>query len=102
VSAGAQQYLCPACGFRIFNRRYPRCEACGQDLPQSLLLSPEDRQALDAEHEKSRRERERVELARRRRKSGNVSDTPIYYGDFGGGADTGGGDCTGGGGSGHH
>ena len=37
---------CPACGFRVFNRRYPKCEGCKLDLPMSLVYSAEERQAL--------------------------------------------------------
>lgn len=37
---------CPECGFRIFNRRYPKCESCGAALPESLVYSPAERQAL--------------------------------------------------------
>jgi len=104
VNEAPRQYLCPDCGFRIFNRRHPRCEACGQTLPQALLFSAEERIALDAEHEKSRRERERLEQARRRRQSDQISDSPFVYGDFGGagfGSDSGG-DAGGGSGGGHH
>ena len=109
MNEAAPQYLCLACGFRIFNRRYPRCEACGQDLPQALLLGSAERKALDAEHEKSRQDRKRIEQARRRRKSGNIADVPISYGDFGAadfvggsGGDGGGGDGSGSGDCGHH
>ena len=106
MNEGTPQYLCPACGFRIFNRRYPRCEACGQELPQALLLGPEERKTLDAEHEKSRQDRKRVEQARRRRKSGNIGDAPVSYGDFGAadflGGSGGDGDGGGSGDCGHH
>lgn len=37
-----KDFHCPACGFRIFNRRYPVCEGCGEELPEELLLSAED------------------------------------------------------------
>ena len=39
-------FSCPACGFRVFNRRYPKCERCKTALPASLLLSELERQAL--------------------------------------------------------
>jgi hypothetical protein len=37
---------CPACGFPVFNRRYPKCERCKSDLPASMLYSEEERRAL--------------------------------------------------------
>ena len=41
-----EKRVCPACGFQIFNRRYPHCESCGAALPESLLLSSAEREAL--------------------------------------------------------
>ena len=38
--------ICPGCGFQVFNRRYPRCEACGNLLPKSLVLSASERAEL--------------------------------------------------------
>lgn len=72
------RYRCPACGFQIFNRRVPKCESCGVKLPPELLFSAEQIDALDAEHEKSRREREA--RARDRMRSGRLGS-----GDSGGG-----------------
>lgn len=37
--------MCPACGFRVFNRLYPKCESCGAELPEWLVYSPSERQA---------------------------------------------------------
>jgi len=54
---------CPACGFRVFNRRYPKCERCKSMLPASLLLSEQERQALRKREEdqlNSELERSRV------------------------------------------
>ncbi len=63
---------CPVCNFTVFNRRVPRCEKCGNDLPQHLLfgakelalLAEEDariqsaRRALQREKEEEERKRE--------------------------------------------
>lgn len=38
--------VCPACGFRVFNRRYPRCESCGTRLPESIVYSRSERHDL--------------------------------------------------------
>lgn len=48
---------CPACGFRVFNRRCPKCESCGAELPAWLVYSPSERQALltaDEQHDLER------------------------------------------------
>jgi uncharacterized Zn finger protein len=37
---------CPACGFRVFNRRYPKCESCGAALPESIVYSAVERHTL--------------------------------------------------------
>jgi ribosomal protein L37E len=37
---------CPACGFRVFNRRYPKCESCGAALPESIVYSAVERYTL--------------------------------------------------------
>ena len=37
---------CPACGFRVFNRRYPKCESCGVELPEDIAYSASERHAI--------------------------------------------------------
>jgi hypothetical protein len=37
---------CQACGFRVFNRRYPKCESCGEILAAGVALSSHERDAL--------------------------------------------------------
>jgi hypothetical protein len=86
----AVEFRCPACGFRIFNRRVPRCELCGVALPPELLFSREEAAALDAEHEKSRKERE-ARLRRNPGRSPDLGDAGASWGGEGdgdgGGAD---------------
>jgi len=53
---------CPECGFQVFNRRYPKCESCGAELPETIVYTPVERHALlvaDEERalEKARNER---------------------------------------------
>ncbi len=48
------RYRCPSCNFPIFNRRVKRCESCGADLPQALLYSTQQVEAIDAEFEKNK------------------------------------------------
>src|SRR5664279_528333 len=50
---------CPACGFRVFNRRCPKCESCGAELPDWLVYSSSERQALLAADEQQDLERAR-------------------------------------------
>jgi hypothetical protein len=40
---------CPVCGFEVFNRRYPRCESCGTELPETIVYSPDERLTLQTE-----------------------------------------------------
>jgi len=81
---------CPACGFVVFNRRYPNCESCGAALPDTLVYSPSEGDALrraDDEAEAARRE---VEANKRRAEGG--FDLPDIGGSPDGIADAGGGD----------
>ena len=50
---------CPSCGFEIFNRRYPRCESCGVQLPETLVYSPSERFALQRADDEQTAERAR-------------------------------------------
>lgn len=63
------KYRCPECGFQIFNRRVARCESCGSPLPEELLLTAEEKAALDAEHEQSAKRR--AEEARKAKRRGD-------------------------------
>lgn len=82
----AVRYRCPTCGFQIFNRRVSKCESCGAALPSELLFSRQQIAALDAEHEKSEKQR------RARARSGRDDGTGDFglsfdYGGDGGGCD---------------
>ena len=44
-------FVCPDCGFRVFNRRYPKCEACGSLLPASVVYTAEQRKDLFAQED---------------------------------------------------
>ena len=59
---------CPACGFTVFNRLYPKCEGCGAELPEAMRHGAAERAALlnDAEPAREReiaREREAAKAA---------------------------------------
>ena len=43
------RFICPHCGFRIFNRRRETCESCGQSLPAELMLNAQQRQFMEVE-----------------------------------------------------
>jgi hypothetical protein len=90
--------VCPHCGFRIFNRRYAKCESCGRDLPEPLVYSADERAALITKEE--------LEAAQRRprrdwptRHGAGDMVYPGYgsdvSGDAGGASDGGGSDCGG-------
>jgi hypothetical protein len=53
--------VCPQCGFRVFNRRYPKCESCGAALPESIVYSPTERHSLLAADEERALEKARNE-----------------------------------------
>lgn len=54
---------CPACGFIVFNRRYPKCESCGATLPETLVYTAAERHALITADEERQREKDRLERA---------------------------------------
>ena len=56
------RFRCPACGFAIFNRRIKNCESCKVDLPPELLFTSQQIAELNAQHERSRKERAEREL----------------------------------------
>ncbi len=47
-----RRFLCPACGFAVFNRRLPTCERCKAVLPEEYVFKPEQLAAIEAEHER--------------------------------------------------
>jgi DNA-directed RNA polymerase subunit RPC12/RpoP len=53
--------ICPECGFRVFNRRYPKCESCGAILPESIVYTPVERQILRVADEERALEKARNE-----------------------------------------
>jgi hypothetical protein len=75
-----RKFRCQACGFQIFNRRVPKCEACGNLLPKELLFTTEEIAALDARHEQSQKDREK---AKRKSRNSNDSGGSSGGGDFG-------------------
>jgi len=71
----ALELSCPRCGFRIYNRRYPKCERCGVALPTPLVFSEQDRQALiEAELERLKSAPGRSNARRAR----TPSETPAW------------------------
>ncbi|MFH2134865.1 MAG: hypothetical protein ABII81_06750 [Pseudomonadota bacterium] len=84
------RYRCPACDFPIFNRRVPRCESCGADLPQALLYSEQQIASIDAEFDKNKAQVDRLKR--------NMGVPGTSGGDSGGG--DWGGSCGGDGGGG--
>lgn len=74
------EYRCPSCGFQIFNRRVSKCESCGVALPSELLLSREKTAALDAAHERSKKEREIRARASRRDSGGGDFGSFLEFG----------------------
>jgi hypothetical protein len=53
---------CPHCEFTVFNNRYPKCEKCGIQLPESMVLTKEE---LNAVLTRERAEAEAAALAKK-------------------------------------
>lgn len=68
---------CPACGFRVFNRRYPKCESCGAVLPESIAYTEVERHALLAADEARQLENDRLERAPEIADFGTLSDDAL-------------------------
>jgi hypothetical protein len=62
----ATRFVCPACGFAIFNRRIANCESCAAALPADLLFSPDEVSAMEAEHARNEKLREELEKFEKR------------------------------------
>ena len=69
---------CPACGFRVFNRRYPKCEKCGAPLPEAIVYTAAElatmRDADQRSDEERARRRAREQGARATRGIGLVDN----------------------------
>ena len=89
-------FACPSCGFRVFNRRYGKCEHCGKDLPQELLLNREETGQLDRAAEESRLRREAWLRSQGKKRDRTAAEalSYSYYGDSSGSFDSTA-DCTG-------
>ena len=59
------KFICPECSRTIFNRRNKRCEFCGAVLPESLLLTRAEMDAID--HERYEADKRRCEIQEQRR-----------------------------------
>lgn len=82
---------CPACGFRIFNRRFPKCERCGAALPEAIAYSAQELAALREKEGEEERQAQRRKAAA----SGTANDFGIALdmGDTDASCDGGGGGC---------
>ena len=58
---------CPACGSIIYSRRNVLCGVCGQRLPNWLLFTPEERQAVERDLTEAKRRLQAASDARRAR-----------------------------------
>lgn len=47
------RFRCPACGFRVFNRRLSHCERCAQPLPADLAYGPSELALIAAEEQRA-------------------------------------------------
>ena len=68
---------CPECGSVIYSRRNILCGVCGERLPEELLFTNEEREAVERELEELK-QREREE----RRRAGEWSGSDVSGGDY--------------------
>ena len=77
-------WKCQACGFRIFNRRYPKCESCGAPLAPSMLYTAQELATLHEQEQQVRSEfeslkaKEEAELEARRLSGGGDTSSFTY------------------------
>lgn len=64
------KFVCPSCERTIFNRRLANCEFCSAVIPEELLLSENEIEKLDRQHQKSITRKPNI-------------NTNSSYGDFG-------------------
>ena len=70
------EYKCPKCGSVIYSRSNVLCGNCGERLPEELLFSPDQRQAVQKQlSEMKKRARE----ARERESSPGSSDASTDF-----------------------
>lgn len=80
---------CQACGFAVYNRRYPKCESCGAVLAVGLAMTFEARSAA---FEVDRAEAEREAREKKREADASASGGSGFFGDCGSVDSGGGGD----------
>lgn len=68
---------CPSCGFRVFNRRYPKCESCGVELPESIVYSLVERHEIIEAEEARARAAQRAERPANNSLFGSLTDDPV-------------------------
>ena len=54
-----QPYKCSECGRAVLNRRYPKCEFCGTDLPEEFKLTDKEIEASNKSMKEARGYKER-------------------------------------------
>ena len=59
------QFVCKNCNRIVFNRRLSKCEFCGTELPDSVVLSTAQIEAIDKEKKKLQDDRRRDKERRR-------------------------------------
>jgi len=90
----AERFRCPACGFRVYNRRVRYCEKCKAALPPEFQYT----EAELAKIEEERRKNEESVQRSRERRDVSVDFGSGWLGDggavgFGGDGGDGGGGC---------
>ena len=69
---------CPKCGSVIYSRRNVLCGMCGERLPQELLFTPQEREAVERDLQKLK------EREKKMRQDESERSPDSGYVDFGG------------------
>ena len=78
------RYRCPACDRDIVNRAVETCLYCGERIPQALLFSATEMEAIETAHQDKMRALEETRKRKRRNKTGGGGGSG---GDSDGGGD---------------
>ncbi|MEO0509992.1 MAG: hypothetical protein AAF065_09050 [Verrucomicrobiota bacterium] len=55
----SKELRCPECDGLVFNRRYPKCEHCGADLPKEFRLTEKEKEEANELRNQQRMKREK-------------------------------------------
>ena len=82
VKPNSEPAKCPHCLRVIFSRRSAKCEWCNEPLPEELLLTEDEKEAIDAElaeMAQDRQERKAKEEEEREKQRRNAASSGMIF-----------------------